>query len=87
VFVENNLMSGNRSSLAMTECIQQSFDFHDIGAREIRARFDGGAIASDAGALLLREVELRTGIIQQFAACIKDHRDPCDGAKGLGLDG
>jgi hypothetical protein len=39
-------------------------------------RFDGGAITSDAGGLLLREVEKRTGIIAQFAACFRDHRDP-----------
>jgi len=39
-------------------------------------RFDGGAITSDAGGLLLREVEKRTGIIAQFAACFTDHRDP-----------
>ena len=40
------------------------------------AQFDGGDITSDAGGLLLREVEQRTGIIRQFAACFTDHRDP-----------
>jgi hypothetical protein len=40
------------------------------------AAFDGGTISSDAGGLLLREVEERTGIIRQFAACFADHRDP-----------
>jgi hypothetical protein len=40
------------------------------------ARFDGGKITSDAGALLLRETERATGIIGQFAACFTDHRDP-----------
>jgi hypothetical protein len=39
------------------------------------ARFDGGPITSDAGGLLLREVEQHTGIIRQFAACFTDHRD------------
>jgi len=39
------------------------------------ARFDGGAITSDGGGLLLREVERRTGILRQFAACFTDHRD------------
>jgi len=33
-------------------------------------------ITSDAGGLLLREVEKRTGIIAQFAACFTDHRNP-----------
>lgn len=35
-----------------------------------------GTISSDAGGLLLREVEQRTGILRQFAACFVDHRDP-----------
>ena len=41
----------------------------------MRAGFDGGAITSDAGGLLLREVEKRTRIIRQFAACFRDHRN------------
>jgi len=40
------------------------------------ACFDGGAITSDAGALLLRECEHATEIIAQFARCFRDHRDP-----------
>ena len=40
----------------------------------MRGGFDGGTITSDAGGLLLREVEKRTGIIRQFAACFRDHR-------------
>jgi len=38
--------------------------------------FDGGAITSDAGALLLREVEAKMGILGRFAGCFTDHRDP-----------
>ena len=39
-------------------------------------RFDGGAITSDAGGLLLREVEAKTGMLRRFADCFTDHRDP-----------
>jgi hypothetical protein len=39
-------------------------------------RFDGGALTSDGGAVLLREVERATGILHQFAACFRDYRDP-----------
>jgi hypothetical protein len=60
----------------LTECNQESFEFHPLSGREVRGWFDGGAITSDAGGLLLREVEKRTGIIAQFAACFTDHRDP-----------
>lgn len=40
------------------------------------ARFDGGALTSDGGAVLLREVERATGILSQFATCFRDGRDP-----------
>ena len=35
-----------------------------------------GAITSDCGGLLLREVEKRIGILRQFAACFTDYRNP-----------
>jgi Transposase DDE domain group 1 len=60
----------------MTECTQQSFFFHKAGRREVVARFDGGPISSDGGGVLLREVERRARIVEQFAACFTDHRDP-----------
>jgi hypothetical protein len=59
-----------------TECNQFIFGFHPQRRREIRAQFDGGAITSDGGGLLLREVEKRMGILQQFAACFTDYRNP-----------
>jgi hypothetical protein len=58
-----------------TECNQESFEFHPLNQRQVVGRFDGGAITSDAGGLLLREVEKRTGIIARFAACFTDYRD------------
>lgn len=59
-----------------THCSTKSVEFHPLGARKIVARFDGGAITSDAGALLLRECEAGTGIVAQFARCFTDRRDP-----------
>ena len=41
----------------LTQCNKQTFDFQALGRRMVTATFDGGAITSDAGALLLREVE------------------------------
>ena len=58
----------------MTECAQSSFDFEAHFSRQVTARFDGGQITTDAGALLLRKTEQRTGILRQFAACFTDHR-------------
>jgi hypothetical protein len=40
------------------------------------AAFDGGYLSSDGGALLLAQLEERTRILHQFAACFTDHRDP-----------
>jgi hypothetical protein len=60
----------------MTECKRDRYEFHALGNREVVGHFDGGDITSDAGALLLREVERRTGLIHRFAACFMDHRDP-----------
>jgi hypothetical protein len=59
-----------------TECNQFVFVFHPQKRREIRAQFDGGAITSDGGGLLLREVEKRIGILRQFARCFTDYRNP-----------
>ncbi len=55
-----------------TQCIQESFRFHPLIRREVRGRFDGGAITSDAGGLVLRKVEKRTGIVGRFAACFRE---------------
>jgi hypothetical protein len=57
------------------ECNQFVLGFHPLKQREIRAQFDGGAISSDGGGLLLREVERRLGILHQFAACFTDYRN------------
>jgi hypothetical protein len=50
--------------------------FQPLEKRELCGVFQGGAITSDAGGLLLREVEARTAIIARFAGCFTDHRNP-----------
>jgi Transposase DDE domain group 1 len=55
---------------------QESFGFHPLKQRQIRAQFDGGAITTDGGGPLLREVEKRIGVVGQFAGCFTDYRDP-----------
>ena len=56
-------------------CNRTKLTFHPHNRREVAFDFDGGAITSDAGALLLREVEQRLGILARFAECFEDHRD------------
>ena len=60
----------------VAECTRRTFEFHGVGRRRISARFDGGEITSDGGALLLREVERRIGVVRRFASCFTDHRQP-----------
>jgi hypothetical protein len=58
-----------------TQCTQQSFEFQQVGGREIVARFDGGRVTSDGGGILLREIEGRFRFVEKFAGCFTDHRD------------
>ncbi len=60
----------------MTECTCEQLEFHGLGRRAVVARFDGGAISTDGGALLLREVEAKTGLLAAVAQQFTDHRDP-----------
>jgi hypothetical protein len=59
-----------------TQCNPSQLEFHALGKRKVVGKFDGGNITSDAGGLFLRETEKRTGIVQQFAQCFRDLRDP-----------
>jgi hypothetical protein len=44
--------------------------------RKVVASFDGGTLSSDGGVLLLGEVDRRRGLLDRFAACFTDHRNP-----------
>ena len=59
-----------------TQCIQEQMVFQQVGRREVIGRFDGGTISSDAGGVLLREVERRCEILKRLAGCFRDYRDP-----------
>jgi hypothetical protein len=59
----------------MTECNQSSFGFEACGKREIVARFDGGTISSDGGALLLRQTDKRLNLLPRLAGCFLDGRN------------
>jgi len=60
----------------MTECNRSELVFSSLSRKRILADFNGGRLTSDAGALLLREADRRTGLIEALAACITDPRDP-----------
>jgi hypothetical protein len=60
----------------MTECTQSSFSFAALDRREVVVEFNGGDITTDAGGLLLREVDRQLGLTERLAACFTDHRRP-----------
>ena len=59
-----------------TECKASQLEFQGFGRRQVVADFDGGRISSDGGLLLLREVAQRSGLLERFAGCFNDYRDP-----------
>jgi hypothetical protein len=57
-----------------TECSRDLFGFAPVEGREVVAAFDGGAITSDTGALLLGATDRAIGMMHRFAACFHDER-------------
>jgi hypothetical protein len=47
-----------------------------VAAKPVHAAFDGGRLTSDAGVLVLAEIERRLGIAERLARCLADPRDP-----------
>ena len=47
-----------------------------VTGKTVDAAFDGGKLSSDAGVLVLREVERRLGVADRLATCIADDRQP-----------
>jgi len=60
----------------MIENTQLELEFQSVAGKKVTTDFEGGVVTSDAGLLLLREVERNVGIIRRFTDCIPDNRDP-----------
>src|SRR5215213_3944485 len=59
-----------------TECSPALFEFAPVESRAVVAGFDGGAITSNAGALLLGITDRGIGLVRRFAVCFRDARAP-----------
>src|SRR5487761_2543721 len=57
-----------------TECNPNLFGFARVEGRAVVASFDGGAITSDAGALLLGRTDGAIRLVDRFASCFRDSR-------------
>ncbi len=59
-----------------TECSPTLFEFEPVDGKKVVAGFDGGTITSNAGALLLGQLDVGLGLSERMAACFTDRRDP-----------
>lgn len=57
-----------------TECSPKAYGFARVESRAVVAAFDGGAVTSDAGALLLGATDRAIRLVERFADCFADHR-------------
>src|SRR5262245_65976364 len=54
----------------------EQLSFHPVAGHTLRADFEGGALSSDCGALLLRGIDRQLGLTARLAAAIHDTRHP-----------
>ena len=72
----------------MTECNQTQLFFEGHFSRQVVAEFSGEQISTDGGALLLREVDRKIGLLERVGKCFQDGREwqrglvGCSGADG-----
>src|SRR3984957_7439328 len=64
-----------RGSPMQTECSAKPSVFAPVEGRPVVAEFDGGAVTSDAGGLLLGAVDKAIGLVGRLAGCFRDARD------------
>ena len=60
----------------MTQCNRKKLVLSRLGRRRVEADFSGGRLTSDAGLLLLREVDRKLGLLDAANEAIPDPRDP-----------
>lgn len=59
-----------------TDCNNPTIHFTSLARRQVTARFDAGAISSDGGVILLREVDRRIRLLDRVDSLIRDPRNP-----------
>src|SRR5205823_5583424 len=74
VIVLQRLFVDSRSAPMPTERSADLFGFAPVEGHEVVAAFDGGAITSDAGALLVGATDRAIGMTARFAACFHERR-------------
>ncbi|MDQ6954668.1 MAG: transposase [Mariprofundaceae bacterium] len=57
----------------MAKTTTEQLRFSTIASMSIRAQFDGGAMSSDFGALLITGVDRQIGLTQRLTKAFADH--------------
>lgn len=60
----------------MSQCTPEQLRFPPVEGLTVRADFEGGALSSDFGVLLLRGIDQQIGLSQQLAQAFDDRRHP-----------
>lgn len=59
-----------------THCKTDRIELQGPGRQVLTASFDGGHLTSDAGVVVLHELDQKLGILRRFSDCFVDARDP-----------
>jgi len=60
----------------MSKCTANELDFGRLGRRVIEANFEGGALSSDGGLVLLQQADRKNGLSAAVASALHDPRHP-----------
>ncbi len=74
IVLRPRFFSNPQDAPMQTDCTPALFEFPPVGGRDVVASFDGGAITSDAGALLLGQTDRAIRLTERFASCFADTR-------------
>src|SRR4051794_7739392 len=73
---DRNATARRRAAPAMAEHAPFLPGLSPVRGKPVHVAFDGGRLTSDAGGLLLAEVERRLGLAERLARCLTDPRSP-----------
>ena len=68
--------TADRAASATTEGALVLSDSSPTAGKAVQFSFDGGRLTSNAGVVVLADIERRFGIAERLARCIEDPRSP-----------
>src|SRR6516165_4106381 len=60
----------------VTQRQQAPLNLAPVGSKTVKLDFDGGRLSSDAGVVLLKDIDDQLGLTRDLATVLKDPRDP-----------